>query len=354
MVPALGRLEPYDGIILISAVPGDQVQAILVPEKVGDKENWSVTKGQELVVLKSKLMRDKEKSIAEAQLDAATKQVNSIEKSGKAQLFEAQLKRDGLLADAKGDIKSLELKVGLLKKQYKSTKDSYTRMKELTAGTVPQEEITKQGLAAESARVELKSSENLLERAKEGLTRTEKEANARIDSLQASLERAVAEVPIKTATLNKEVAELRYETSLVLSPIEGEVLAILAHVGDTTGPTPLMRVGNLKTLAVIAEVDEGNSLYVRKGQTAEVKSPALRSDSELKLEKIKGTVMEVGKTITRNNLTDINPGSFSNRRVVEVKIELKLSELKPDQLQALKRLIGHEFSVDILIDKQAR
>lgn len=156
-VPALGRLEPYDGIIPISTVPGDRVQAILVPKKVAGKDNWTVAKGEELVILRSKAMQEKEVQLAQAQLASAKKQLAALKASGEAQVKEADLKREGLLADAAGEIVSLELKVGLLQKQYKAAQDSLQRLKDLK-GTVPDEDVRKQELAVDSAEVELKST----------------------------------------------------------------------------------------------------------------------------------------------------------------------------------------------------
>src|SRR4051794_7068162 len=59
-VSALGRLEPSEGVIAITAAPGEQVLEVLVPVQSGETGDRHVKKDQELVILKSKEMRVKE------------------------------------------------------------------------------------------------------------------------------------------------------------------------------------------------------------------------------------------------------------------------------------------------------
>ncbi len=343
---ALGRLEPYDGVIAIIVPPGEQVMEVKVPTKVDGGESWHVERDQELVVLTSKEMREKEVLVARAQLEAAQKQLAAIQASGQAQLEEARLKQAGLQEEAKSDIKSLELKVGLLKEQFDSAEQDFQRMKDLSRGTVSEQDLARQKLAVRAAQVDWESARIALDRSKEAQKRSEKEARAKMEALEKSVERAKAEVPVKSSELNQQLAQLRYQASLVLSPIKGEVLDLLVHKGDTVGTRPLMRLGDLSKLAVIAEVDENDILKVKMGAKAAIKSFVI--NDTLKIEHLQGEVTNINRAVGRNHLFDINPAAVTDKRVVEVKIRLLgLKDLTEEQRAGLKRIIGHQVYVDI-------
>ncbi len=352
-VSALGRLRPLNGVILITAPPGDQVEKVWHPKEKNGWEDWSIQKGENLVVLRSQKIRQKEVESAKVQLASAKKQLQALDDSEKAQVNEAKVNSAGLLADAGSEIASLEAKMPLLKERYQSAQDELSRLTDLTPGTVAQQDINKQRLAVQSAQVDVQTAENMLAKAKAGRKRIEPETEAKIVAIKKSMERARTQVPIKSSKLNLELAELRYKDGLIVSPITGEVINVEVHEGDTTGSGPLMRLGNLKDLIVIAEVDESDVLRVHKNERALVKSNVLKKS--LDIEEIVGKVLEVGQSIAPNRLSGLNPASFSDRRVVDVKILLDLDKatddqkkLSEDQKKGLRRMIG--LQVDVFID----
>jgi HlyD family secretion protein len=336
-VTALGRIEPRNGVILIYAPPGDQVVEVLVGQ--GNK----VSEGEQLLVLRSEGLRSKEMELAQAQFQAAKQQLDALEESGQAQRREAELKRDNLITSANGEIAALELKKGLLEDQYKSASKEANRLKGLTDGVVSPQAKEAQRLAAEALRVQLESTELALKQSKQSLEQNKEEAKARIEALDKSIAQAKAQVSIQAAEINQKLAKTRFEISRITSPIKGVVLDLSMHKGDSTSNLAPMRLADLSQLVVIAEVDQSEVLKVSEGDDAQISSSVLGPSGS---NPIKGAVMVIGKMIAPNKLNSLNPAARSDRRVVEVTIELK--DLKPQQRKDLERLLG--LQVDVKID----
>ena len=112
------------------------------------------------------------------------------------------------------------------------------------------------------------------------------------------------------------------------------MLKILTRPGERIGTEPILRLGNTDEMHAVAEVYETDISRVRVGQTATVTCPALERP-------IRGSVVEVGIMIYKNDVLNVDPTADADSRVVEVRI--RLDEPKP--VAALTNL-----QVDVLID----
>jgi HlyD family secretion protein len=338
-VTGLGRVEPAGGIIHLSAAPGDRVKTWNV------KEGKWVHAGDELVIMESQDLHTKEKELAETQVKEADKRLAEVDANRDAQLrdFEFKLRRtkEGLT----DDVELLEQKVELLAKQEEVAKKTWESMDSLTAGSVPEQEVKRQKLAAESAKLELNSAKIMLKKAKDSLHRSDEESRIQREILEGNFKRARLEIPFKTTQANLALTKQRYEAGLVKAPAAGVILTILTREGEAPAGRPLLQMGDTRTLVVIAEVDEFDSVHVKVGQRVRVTS---RACQDLK-EEVEGVVDRVGMTVSRTSVTDLNPAAMSDRRVVEVKVRLTLTS--PEDEKVRKRLAGLiNLQVDVTIE----
>jgi HlyD family secretion protein len=98
--------------------------------------------------------------------------------------------------------------------------------------------------------------------------------------------------------------------------------------------TPILKMGNTAQMHAVAEVYETDIRFVREGQRASVRSPALASA-------LTGKVVKIGNLIYKNDVLDVDPAANTDRRVVEVRIAL-------DDGGEAARLTN--LTVDVVID----
>jgi ABC exporter DevB family membrane fusion protein len=341
-VTALGRLEPYNGIIQLSSAPGDRVIKWLV------EEGGSCPEGTELVVLDSKELRRVEKNLAEIQLKEAVARLAAVEISRKAQLDDAAIKRKRTEDSLEYDVQLVEKKVKLLAEQLRAAEDALATLRSLGMGAVPDQDLKRQALAVESAEVELASAVIMRKKAIEARANAGLEGDAQLAALKANLDRARLEIPSEeTARINADLANKRYEASLIKAPTEGVVFSILTRPGEAVGPRPFIRMGDTRTLAVIAEVDETQALRVKRGSKALVTNSKVFRD--LNIEPLVGRVEYIAPAVSRSGVSDLNPAALSDRRVVDVKIQLKFKDAAGEEIRKrVARLINLQVDVEIL------
>lgn len=337
-VTALGRLEPAEGIVDVGAPPGDRVASIKV------KEGQLVKQGAELIYLESWQLRNRELRLAEIQLQEADRRLEAIDVSGKAQREEALLKIDQSKTSVGYDIAMLKEKKALQERQLTFAEETLQNLTSL-GDTVSEQDREKQRLSVAAARAELSSTNKLLDKATKAQSQGKLEAEAQLENLDASLRRARLEVPRSTAKFNLELATDKLKQSIVTAPSEGIILALLTHPGEVTSGRPLVRMGDTRQLAAIAEVDETDILRVKVGQSARVESTTLRA---LVPQGLPGKVTRIGLTLGRNQVMDLNQAAQTNRRVVDVKILLDLSGIPQEaDRRRIEQLIYHQVHVTI-------
>ena len=231
-VTGLGRLEPSGGIIHLNAAPGDRVVTWNVHE--GD---W-VEAGDELVIMESQEFRKKEQELAKTQVKEAEERLAAVDANGVVQVREFDFKLVRTKEGLKDDVELLEQKVTLLDKQEKVARKSWESMDKLAAGSISDQDVKRQELAAESAKVELENARIMLKKAKEALRSSPEESQIQREVLEGTLKRARLEIPYKSAKGNLALAKQRYEAGRIKAPSAGNILTILTRRGEAPGARP--------------------------------------------------------------------------------------------------------------------
>jgi len=106
----------------------------------------------------------------------------------KAQLDEASLKIKRTMEDLKDDIQLLREKVNLLARKDSAAMQNLANLRSLKAGSVPDQEVRRVELAAESAKSDLDSAKIMLKKAENAYQRAPEEGEAQLKALEANLD----------------------------------------------------------------------------------------------------------------------------------------------------------------------
>src|SRR5262249_7883607 len=134
-------------------------------------------------------------------------------------------------------------------------------------------------------------------------------AKAQLVAAEAALNRARDIQPVESLTKNLQLAEERLKLSIIRSPCAGEILKVRTHPGEAVGGKPILRMGRTDSMVAVAEVYYTDIHRVKTGKKAVVTSPALPDP-------LKGTVIQVGSLIAKNDVLGIDPTADVDARVV--------------------------------------
>lgn len=328
-VAALGRIEPRGEVInLASGIP-DRLEAMLV------QRGEIVAKGQILAYLQSHAMEVAQRSQFAAQLAAAKVKLESETAVSRARVESARIKlkavddvspkriaaQEATIAGSESDLKNsrkiLEADARLLNRQAGSERnfDNQTAL------------VLRQEAALLSAKARLAEIKQQYEADRA-------DAVTQITLAEASAARAEAELAITPLTEQLALQEERGRRATIYAPSNGQILEIFVRAGESVGSAAVLTMGDTEKMRVVAEVYETDIARIRLGQSARITSRALPIA-------VTGRVIEIGWTIHKNDVLNVDPAARADARVVEVRIEL-------DDAGPVKRLTNH--TVDVLID----
>jgi len=125
------------------------------------------------------------------------------------------------------------------------------------------------------------------------------------------------QIALEKARLNLKRAEALLRKMIIRSPVEGMVLGIYARDGEAVSETTgIAEIGDIDHMEAVAEVYETDIRYVKKGQSAIFKSPALGQP-------LTGTVTRIAPSLTRVAIYSPDPMPNTEARIVKVYITLK-------------------------------
>ncbi|KAM3100741.1 efflux RND transporter periplasmic adaptor subunit [Phormidesmis sp. 146-12] len=279
-VAALGRLQPKGEITRLSAfnsLEGARIDQLFV------KEGDSVRVGQIVATLTTRLSR-------EASLVKAQKQV---------QIAQAQLAR--VKAGARtDDINAQKAAIDRLQAEVNNAQLEYQRNQTLfTEGAISASVRDSKQLAVETLQAQLN------------------QAKANLGSVVEvrPVDVNVAEAEVANAIAAVKAAETDLELTNIRSPIYGQVLKIHARSGEIVGAEGIAEIADNDTMYAVTEVYETDIKKIKIGQQATITSDAISGE-------LKGTVAEIGLRVGSQDTFSINPLAKTNRRVIEVKVEL--------------------------------
>jgi len=331
-IKALGRILPSDGIIEIGAVPTEQIQTIAV--EVGAR----VSEGTELARLASYDLLEQQIAALQAKREEAVAQV-AAEKA----LLNEQIARARLAFEeaklAEGDIQAQREQMEFLKQKRRQEATELERLRKGPPTLISAQDIERQRLLVAKSESDLQAAERAVSKLVASQELALRTAQAEIDVLEASKKRIDAQAPL--ASLDAEIASLRAQQkrSIIRAPSEGEILEIYAQPGELVGNQPIMRMADLSTMSVVAEVYEAAKRSITPGQKVTVTTPALH-------EPLEGTVERVGAIVASAEMRSLNPFDPTDRRVFEVQIALT-----PASSTAARNLVSAPVDVTIFAKK---
>jgi HlyD family secretion protein len=328
-VSALGRIEPRGEVIHVASGISDRLETLLV------RRGEFVSKGQVLGYLQSHALEVAQRNQLAAQLSAGELKLTTEIAVGRARIESARIRLKtvnevtptriaaqeatitGYEADLKNGRKILEANSRLMNRQAGSERN-YDNQSAL----VTQQEST---LLAGNAKLAETKQQFEADRA---------DAETQVTLAVASAARAQAELAIEPLAEQLALQDERVRRTTIYAPGNGQILEIFARAGESVGSAAVLTMGDTQTMHAVAEVYETDISRIRMGQAARITSRALTGA-------VTGRVVEIGWTIHKNDVLNVDPAARADARVVEVRIEL-------DDAEPVKRLTNH--TVDVLID----
>lgn len=330
-INALGTIEPKGGIIHLAAAPGDIVAEILV------EPDQKVNADQPLIKLASYALRDAEVRQLELRQTIIQQQREAAQQVGESHKQIAQQKIDRLDPDSdfyKREIQQKRDELGLLDQQLQNANTELARIQALSA--VPGQEKARLEYQIAQLEGQIGIAELALKQA---------EATAAMDRVAAELELSAAEKEMfqkinelptdEELAIQIDLAKQRRDQSLITAPKTGKVLKIFAKVGEPVTSAPLLQMADLTTMMVRAEVYETDIPLLSEWATQSGNVEAIvtkeqvfgsasdNSSSRYPYEPLTGHLVEpIGRTIGQNQVVPLDPIADTDRRVVEVLVEL--------------------------------
>lgn len=313
-ITALGRLQPQGEITYLSAphsINGVRVEKLLV------KEGEKVQAGQILAYLEdynrttAALQQALDKlQVAKAQLA----QVKSGAKTGDINAQKATIA--SLEAQLKGDVAAQEATIARLQAQVENAQTENDRYQQLyKQGAIAASVGDSKALQLKTAQQQLVEAQATKKRTQDTLQSQIKQAKSQLNSVSEvrPLDVELAQTQVRSATTAVKQAKADQDLTYIKSPIDGTILKIHARTGEVIATSGFAEIGNISQMYVVAEVYQTDIQKVRKGQKVTITSPAI-------VGKLQGTVENIGWQVDKQSIFSLNPGSDTDRKIIEVKI----------------------------------
>ncbi len=339
-VSALGRLQPSGGVVPVYGPPGDRIKE-MKPLSPG----MMLKSGEPIATLASREQRELEVKVAEVQLQEAKDALKAAKESGQKKIDAAQADVNQIAANEENDLKALGAKLTFVEKQKTQAATMLERLQKLKKDEVrvAEEDLEKAKLGVAQADAELVGAKAAKDKAVVSYAENKKAANARLASAKADLDEAVARAPIKSSEEKLAVAKKTLDLTILKAPIDGTVLKVTGKEGQPTGVEPIIHLGNLKEMTIVAEVYESDverlAEWVKKGPVA---AEATNSALPKALHGAVRTDQDIARMIARNQVMPIGSREDSDRRVVEV-----TAHLDAESSAIAARFVGLQVTVTL-------
>jgi HlyD family secretion protein len=313
LVVAPGIVEPISEEIEVGAeIPG-KLKQVLVEE--GDE----VLKGQTIAIL--------ENADFEAQISTAKTQIETLRRqkeTAEARISQAKTERERIFNGARPEERreALQTYEQTLPSVEQAKREVERREKLFASGDVSREEL-------ERARRDLDALQKQSNATREKYNVVN--ADARRDDLQkadaairlAETQSNEFDAMIREAEARVRTAQANLDKTIIRAPITGVVLRKRLKDGESVSPenpTGIVTVADVSALRVRVDLDETDVAKVRENQTAFVTANAYGE------RKFYGKVVRVGKILGRKNFRTDRPTEKVDTKILEI-----LIELSPDQ-----------------------
>lgn len=315
-VTALGRIEPEGEVIKLSAPgsgEGSRVEKILIQE--GDM----VKVGQAIAILDNSDRLQAELTEAQAEVRIIQSKIAQIQAGVKRGEITAQKAIiDRLAVESQGDIDTQKATLEKLQAELLNAESENKRYQELyTEGAISASQRDSKSLNVETAKKSLQAAQSQLKKLELSSQQRKKEASATLDQIsevrKVDVEAAIAElnraeVLVKKATINLQQAYVK-------SPQNGQVFEIHTHPGELITNKGIADIGKTSQMYVVAEVYESDITKILQGKQ-------VRIVGDIFPQELQGKVERIGLQVSKQNLTNTDPSSNIDNRIVKVHIRL--------------------------------
>lgn len=315
-VTAPGRLVPAGGLVIVGGMPGEMLEKILVAP--GD----TVKAGDELVVLSGRELRAIELEVACAQLDEARSRIDAQRAVAAATLVEAELGVQQ--AEASGqELAVQESRVEASRANVALATQELDRLMGLETRLVPLQTVERKRMLVQQAGLDLRVQQAVLEKMNLSMQMGRQAAKAKLEAAKANM--ALVEASSSLTALQKTVdaARLRRDLSLVRATTPGRILEICMNAGEVVGPRPILRMADVSSMHVEAEVDETSVRQIRLGQKVTI-------DKDRIFEGLAGRVVAIGGLVSPEGVHSLGMPMSAEQRVVKVRVEVEDPRLVED------------------------
>ena len=340
VVHALGSIQPSGGVIEVAVPAGLRALRFAEKTKVGNP----VKAGEALAYLDGYDERLCEVNVIDQEIKAAEQNRQVENDQEQSALFDIDRELSKNVRLGQMQLESSELKIKCLEQKYELARKQLEDVEGLQLNnTISRQQYQQLKVQAEISLGELQYAKAEKERAQKELDMsTSAEAVERQKrNVRFAAERARAQLPVDTLARQEALAEAGKKRCTVVAPVDGTVLEITTHESESAVGKPLLKLGDTRTLYVMAEVYTDDREGVEVNQKAEVGGRGLPLNSEAPLA---GIVERISPVVVGHKQSPLDPTYRENARVFEVWIKLELDQ---DTLEKLRRLILQPVDVTI-------
>lgn len=353
-IPALGRIEPADGVISVYGPPGDRIDyfarnpATGRPYEVGAV----VKRGTQLTIMASDPLREKEVELADLQYKDAVRQKVLVETSATAKREEAKREMENYGRTRSAELTAQNAKFEVAELQLQQAESQLNRVRSLTGGTIPRSEIAQQEFSVTRGQKELGAAKEALEAARKALADGKELAVIKERAADAEMKRAIESIPVDTLKLARDTAIAKREAMRVIAPVDGKIARIQSVPGETvTQVKPILLLASSGKLIVRAEVPDGEIDRVREVLRKGGEIPVTIKSRTLKDLALAGILRgeeNLASTISRNAVIGLAPDAGgSDRRVVEAIVTNLQPDGNPQALEMAEGVLGLQVDVTL-------
>lgn len=353
-IVADGRLQPYEGVIELSALPGERLESL----SKGVEPGATFPAGSDLGHVGSYALRQAQLEAVDARLNLAVTQREHDAAVAQSQVNQAVA---GVLqAQAKvGEVNAQVGKLDSLKEAAdiaQTDAEILTKLRESDLELLTEQQARHKRNLALQVKQDYEAARLSQQAARAAADAAVNLANENLAFAKTSLERAKTLDPSEAIRKERKVAEAMLEQSVLRAPpsdIEGKtytVLQVSTKPGGFVTQIPILQVGDLSRMVVVAEVYEADVKELEKDQPALIRSPAFAGEyserSPTGPKGIKGKVAKIGTMVTSPALINRNPLGPGERSIVEVIVEIDPNDA--DAVKEAARRVGMQVKVDFL------
>ena len=317
-IVAQGRLQPTQGILKLSAIPGDRIERVLV------HPGADVAQGEVLVELESAKVKKLELELAELKLSQAVLLYEASLREGQLAVDTAEMKlrsADQMQSQAKANLE-------LVGKQSQILRSLDEQLQSLEAiRNNPRLRGAVGSLEIEAKRNQKINAQSEYERSLLGATQATEstqdlvaQAQSAVRAAKEAFEDLIANPSYRPLEKQIELLRIQLDQATLLAPGPGSILQVAVIAGERTATVPLIEMADLSQMSCVAEVHESDVGLVRIGQVAEMKSASLSRN-------IRGKVSRIDRLVGVPQIRSPNPLARSDFRSVAVWIQIDADDV---------------------------